>query len=150
MRIRNAVIEDAEAIIGFQQEMATETEGKNLDPTVVGRGVRAVFGDEERGRYVVADDSGTLVGSLLLTWEWSDWRDGWFWWIQSVFVAPDRRGQGVFRRLYEHVVPQAEARPDVCGIRIYVEASNEHAQGVYDALGMKHAGYQVYELEFLA
>ena len=139
-----------EAIARFQLEMASETEEKRLDTVIVGRGVRAVFGDEDRGRYVVAEQDGDVVGSLLLTWEWSDWRDGWFWWIQSVYVDPDHRRQGVFRQMYEYVVHQGEGRPDVRGIRLYVEDTNSQAQAVYSSLGMSHAGYQVFEVEFLA
>jgi ribosomal protein S18 acetylase RimI-like enzyme len=149
MRVRNAVLDDAETIARFQLEMAIETEDKRLDSVIVDRGVLAVFGDVDRGRYVVAEMEGQVIGSLLLTWEWSDWRDGWFWWIQSVYVDPEHRRTGVFRKLYEHVVHQAEARPDVLGIRLYVENANTQAQAVYSSLGMRHSGYEVFELEFL-
>ncbi|MBT8250099.1 MAG: GNAT family N-acetyltransferase [Acidimicrobiia bacterium] len=127
--------------------MALETENRQLDPSTVTAGVRAVFADDSRGRYLVATDGGEVVGSLLLTYEWSDWRNRWFWWIQSVYVAPAARRQGTFRSLFDAVVADARARHDVFGIRLYVASDNVLAQSVYTSLGLGAAGYGVYELD---
>jgi ribosomal protein S18 acetylase RimI-like enzyme len=146
--------------------MAIESEGKHLDEAVLLRGVRRALEDPLRGRYLVAEcdnadcdpaesdhsESDTaesdhrVVGQLLVTREWSDWRDGWFWWIQSVYVAKDFRRRGVYRRLYEHLREQARNTPGVCGLRLYVERENEPAIATYESLGMVDAGYHLYEI----
>ena len=128
--------------------MAEETEGKQLDPEVVGRGVQAVLEQPARGRYLVALRDATVVGALMLTYEWSDWRCGDWWWIQSVYVTPPARRSGVFSALYRHVLAEAEARGDVCGLRLYVENDNTRAQQTYAALGMRDAAYRVMEQAF--
>jgi len=135
-------------IAAFNLAMARETEDKALDPERLAAGVRAVFEDPARGDYAVAELGGRVVGCLLLTREWSDWRDGTFWWIQSVYVAPEARGRGVFRALWEHVAAQARATPGVCGLRLYVERANERARSVYEAVGMRRSHYEMFEVDF--
>lgn len=145
-RVREASPEDAAAIIRFQHEMATETEGIVLDEETVEAGVQAVFDDSSRGRYFVAEsDEGRVIGSLLVTREWSDWRNGWIWWIQSVFVEPAFRGRGVYRGLYEEITRRATTERDVVGVRLYVDRRNLRAQEVYRRLGMDGDHYIVFE-----
>jgi ribosomal protein S18 acetylase RimI-like enzyme len=147
LRVRAGEARDLEAIAGFQVEMAAETEGKPLALEVVTRGVRAALADPAKGRYLVAERAGRVVASLMLTREWSDWRDGWFWWIQSVYTVPDERGHGVYRALYARVLEEARAEPDVRGVRLYVEVENQLAQQVYERLGMQRTSYRLYEVE---
>jgi GNAT superfamily N-acetyltransferase len=146
--IRAAQPADAELIAGYQEAMALETEGRALDARAVLAGVRGVFEDRARGRYLIAELGGRAVGSMLLTTEWSDWRAGTFWWIQSVFLEPAARGRGVFGALYRRVEAEARATPGVAGLRLYVEAENRHAQHVYAALGMGRTGYRLFEVDF--
>ena len=141
--IRRAVPADADTIAAFTRELARETEAKVLDAETVRRGVRAVFADADKGFYTVAERAGEPVGCLLVTFEWSDWRAGWFRWIQSVYVRPDARRSGVFRALYDHLLAEATADPEVVGLRLYVERSNDAARRTYDALGMAEEGYDV-------
>ena len=144
--IREAVVSDAEAIVDFQLKMATETEDLKLDRSVVTDGVAAVFNDNLKGAYYVAESDGLVVGSLLTTYEWSDWRNGRVLWIQSVFVDEKYRRRGIYRRLYEHIqtlVKQKET--DFRGIRLYVDKTNSHAQQVYAKLGMVNHHYEMYE-----
>ncbi|MCA1622254.1 MAG: GNAT family N-acetyltransferase [Acidobacteria bacterium] len=145
MNIRLAQKEDAPALVEFNQAMALETEGKRLEAQILQAGVRAVFDDEKKGFYVVAESNGKITGGLMITFEWSDWRNAWFWWIQSVYILPDLRGRGIYRLLYEFVKNQAETRADVCGFRLYVENENANAQKVYEKLGMKQSYYLMYE-----
>ncbi len=146
--IRSARATDLEFLVEGNALMAAETEGRELDRELLAEGVAAVFGDQAKGRYFVADDGEEPVGQLLITLEWSDWRAGWFWWIQSVFVLPERRGQGVFACLYAHVLAEARRDPEVCGIRLHVENDNVAAAAVYERLGMDDAGYRVFEVDF--
>jgi GNAT superfamily N-acetyltransferase len=120
-----------------------------LDPERLRLGVEAVLRDPARGFYTVAEAESRLVGQMMITYEWSDWRNGTFWWIQSVYVPPEYRKRGVYRRLYEHVLGQAKARTEVCGIRLYVDRHNRAAQQVYERLGMRAASYAMYELDFV-
>lgn len=143
--IRLAQQEDAPALIEFNQAMALETEGKQLETGVLQSGVEAVFADEKKGFYVVAEAEGKIIGGLMVTFEWSDWRDGWFWWIQSVYILPEGRGRKIYSRLYDFVKEKARASGDVCGIRLYVEKENEHAQKVYEKVGMEKSYYLMYE-----
>jgi ribosomal protein S18 acetylase RimI-like enzyme len=143
-RIRDALIADAPTLVDFNARMAVETEGKALDRAVLTRGVTRLLEDGHRGRYFVADDAGDVLGCLMITSEWSDWRDGWFWWIQSVFVKPEARRRGVYRALHEHVVTEAKKAGDVVGVRLYVEPNNTRAQATYAKLGMKKT-YDVME-----
>ncbi|MBX7104784.1 MAG: GNAT family N-acetyltransferase [Gemmataceae bacterium] len=143
--IRPATLADADIIAGFNVRIAAETEDKELDPATVGRGVRAILGDPNKGWYLVADRGGEVVGQLAVTFEWSDWRDGWIWWIQSVYVKTEARGQGVFRSLYKSVMSRAKAAGDVVWIRLYVEHENSRAQATYRSVGMNPSGYEVFE-----
>lgn len=145
--IRPARPADAKQIADFNRCLAEETESKLLDPRTVLSGVKALVDAPENGRYYVADSDDELIGQLLLTYEWSDWRNARFWWIQSVYVAPSHRRQGVFSALYGHVAQLARQDPAVCGLRLYVEEHNAAALETYRALGMSPAGYRVLEIE---
>lgn len=140
--------EEAEVIADFNHAMALETENKTLDRSILLSGVRAVFENEDLGFYLVARNAGDVVGCLLITTEWSDWRNGLFWWIQSVYVSPESRGKGVFGKLYSHIRQEARSRSDVIGLRLYVEKENERAQGTYLRLGMIETDYRLLEEEF--
>lgn len=146
--IRDAMLSDAEIIAAHNSSMAEETEGRRLDPAIIGPGVAAVLADPGKGRYWVALANDVIVGQLMVTYEWSDWRNGMLWWVQSVYVAPEHRRMGVFSSLYRHVESLASAEPGVCGIRLYVENENRRAQQTYAALGMTKAGYVVMEAMF--
>jgi ribosomal protein S18 acetylase RimI-like enzyme len=145
MNIRIATAADTPELVEFNRAMALETEGKHLDADVLSKGVAAVFRDPQKGLYVVAEDAGNVVGCLLITFEWSDWRNGWFWWIQSVYVRPEARGKSVYSKLYAFVKETAVRASDVCGFRLYVDKENEHAQRVYEKLGMERSNYLPYE-----
>lgn len=146
MNIRLATEKDATALVDFNQAMAMETEGKSLDRDVLEKGVRAVFHDSKKGSYVVAEDNGAIIGGLMVTYEWSDWRNGWFWWIQSVYILPEARGGGIYSRMYAFVKEMAAKDEEgVCGFRLYVEKDNERAQKVYSKLGMTASDYLMYE-----
>jgi ribosomal protein S18 acetylase RimI-like enzyme len=145
VRVRPARSEDADAIAGFNAAMAFETEGKRLLPQVLGAGVRRLLAEPALGFYLVAEIDGEVVACLMVTTEWSDWRNGRFWWIQSVYVQPAWRRRGVFRALYEHVRAAAAREPDVCGLRLYVEHENAAAQATYRSLGMQRTGYLLFE-----
>ena len=143
--IRIAKAEDTDSLVEFNQAMALETEGKRLDAQILQSGVEAVFHDERKGFYVVAESENKIVGGLMITFEWSDWRDRWFWWIQSVYVLPDSRGRGVYASLYEFVKEKSRDEKNVCGFRLYVEKENTRAQKVYERLEMKRSHYVLYE-----
>ena len=145
IRTREADVTDAAGIAAFQRAMARETEEVELDAAVVDRGVRAVFDEPARGRYFVAEAEGRVIASLLITYEWSDWRDGNVWWIQSVYVRPEFRRRGVYAQMYEHVKGIAEHDPNVRGIRLYVDRRNASAQDVYRRCGMNGEHYLVFE-----
>ncbi len=149
MIIRPATRDDAETIARFNVLMARETEHLELDPGRVLDGVRAVFDEPGRGWYLVADSENRVVGQLMVTYEWSDWRNGVFWWIQSVYVAPEARGQGVYKALYADLLRRAGADGGVCGLRLYVEKENGRAQGVYERSGMRRTAYDLYEADFV-
>jgi len=142
--IRDATPADAPTIAEFNVRMAMETEHLKLDPPTVLAGVRAVLSDPSRGRYFVADINGTLAGQLLITHEWSDWRNADIWWIESVYVHPDHRRSGVFRTLYDQVRSAAH-QAGACGLRLYVERENLRAQNTYKSLGMDLTHYLVME-----
>jgi len=146
--IRPAIAADADFIAQGNAAMALETEHKQLDPEVIGAGVRAALADPTKGLYFVAERDGQRVGQLMFTYEWSDWRNGMFWWIQSVYVLPEARRGGVFRALFRHVEQLAERDPGVCGIRLYVERENTHAQATYRHCGLHDAGYVVMEVDY--
>ncbi len=146
--IRDASPADTEVIARFNSAMASETEGRPLDATTIRGGVIAVLENRSRGRYWVAETDGQIIGQLMVTYEWSDWRNGMFWWIQSVYVDPAHRRRGVFSALYRHVESLASSAPDVCGLRLYVERDNRRAQKAYQALGMVNPNYLVMEAMF--
>ena len=145
MLVRSATPADAAVIIEYNRRLAWETEGKALDPDILAAGVRAGLADQHKALYFVAEEDGALAGQLMLTREWSDWRNGWIWWIQSVYVRKEFRRRGVFRALYQHVLDSAARDPEVIGIRLYVEAENHAAQETYTRLGMVRTSYGVFE-----
>ena len=142
---REARASDVSTIVDFQIAMARETEELDLDRDVCMRGVHAVFEDASRGRYFLAESDGVVIASLMITYEWSDWRNGMVWWIQSVYVIAELRGQGVYAGLYEHVKTFVNADPSIRGIRLYVDKRNSRAQQVYARLGMNGEHYSVFE-----
>lgn len=148
--VRKAGLEDIEKITLFNLKMADETENIKLERSTVLKGVKSVLLDPNKGFYLVAEDSdiSEIVGQLLVTFEWSDWRDKWFWWIQSVYVHEKYRNQKIFSQLFRNIVEIAKKRRDICGLRLYVEKHNEQAKKVYEALGMTIAPYEVYEKNF--
>ena len=144
LSIRKAIPEDASQIIEFQQKMAWETEKMILPSETVSKGVHAVFTNPGHGQYWVAEDNGQVSASLLITYEWSDWRNTNVWWFQSVYVIPSCRRQGIFRSMYMHIRAEAE-KTGVAGLRLYVETNNSGAQKTYESLGMKREHYAMYE-----
>jgi len=146
--IRDATPGDAGIIAAYNARLADESEGMHLRPEIVGPGVEAMLADRSRGRYWVAEADGRVVGQIMVTYEWSDWRNGCIWWIQSVYVHGDYRREGVFSALYRHVESLARQDPQVCGIRLYVERENTRAQRTYASLGMVMTDYQVMQTIF--
>lgn len=144
IKIRKATPADTQSIIDFQQKMAWETEQLHLSENVVSKGVEAVFKVTDKGQYYVAESDGKVISSLLITYEWSDWRNCNIWWFQSVYVLPPYRRQGVFRSMYSFILKEAE-KDNVAGLRLYVETNNITAQKTYESLGMKCQHYRMYE-----
>jgi GNAT superfamily N-acetyltransferase len=145
IRIRAGLASDEDAIVAMNQLLARETEHKQLDENVLRAGVRAALRNPALARYFVACMGDRVIGQLMHTWEWSDWRNGHIWWLQSVYVMQEHRNLGIFRRLFETVLQEAEGDPRVVGIRLYVEHANDAALQVYQQLGMVPASYQVLE-----
>ena len=144
--IRRATPADADVVADFNARLAEESEGKRLDPTRLLPGVRALLVDEHKGVYHLAlDERGAPIGQVMYTYEWSDWRNGWFWWLQSIYVVAEHRSKGVFRQLFEHLLESARQRGDVIGLRLYVEDNNTRAHEVYGRCGFARAGYFVLE-----
>lgn len=148
-KIRIARVSDARTIARFNSLMAQETEHRRLDAETLLKGVRGVLRDRSKGVYYVAAIDGEIVGQLMITYEWSDWRNGNFWWIQSVYVRKEFRQSGIFRSLYRHVETLAKRRATVIGLRLYVERENVRAQKIYQNLGMKPTVYAMYERDFV-
>ena len=148
IEIRTAAATDAATLARFNAAMALESEDVVLDTDVVTAGVRAALADSGKAFYLLADVDGNPVGQLMVTYEWSDWRNGWIWWVQSVYVRPEFRRQGVYRRLYRRLQAMAEAQGDVRGIRLYVMRENLTAKRTYESLGMRHSEYDLYETDF--
>ena len=147
--IRPARPGDLETVVDFNQRLALETEDKQLDRETLTAGVAALLENPEKGRYFIAEsETAEAAGQLMITYEWSDWRNGLFWWLQSVYVRPEFRKQGVFSALFDHVAALARMEPEVCGIRLYVENENAPAQATYGARGFERANYEVMELAF--
>ena len=145
IKVRSATAAEAGRIAGFNRALALETEGLALEEKTVAAGVVALMGHPERGFYLVAEVAGAVAGCLLITYEWSDWRNRMFWWIQSVYVKPEFRGRGVYTALDEKVRALAAREGNVCGFRLYVHKGNARAQDVYRSLGMEETAYLVYE-----
>lgn len=149
-KIRSAREGDIDAIVDFNIALAEESEGRALDRQQVYRGVQAFIRQPDRGLYWVAVEGERILGQIGLTYEWSDWRDGMFWWIQSVYVHPEARGKGVFRKLFDKVRREAHHTKDVCGLRLYVEKDNKKAISIYQSIGLELTTYRVMEQEWAA
>lgn len=147
--IRSASQADAATIARFNALLAAETEQITLDPDRLHKGVEALLRDSAKGFYVLAKQDNAVVGQLMITYEWSDWRNGVFWWIQSVYVEKTARGTGVFKALFEYIHTLATSRPDVCGLRLYVEKKNTRAKQTYERLAMHSSHYEMYEMDFV-
>ena len=146
--IREGSISDTPTIAKFQQQMALETESKILKESTIRQGGESVLNCPNKGFYIIAETDSQVIGSLLVTFEWSDWRNGWFFWIQSVFVDAKYRRQGVYRVMHSEVIRRTKESGNCCGIRLYVEKDNRNAQKVYKTLGMHETDYYLYEEEF--
>ena len=146
-RVRDARLDDLDTIVDFNARLASETEDKVLDRATLESGVRVGLTWPDRLRYWVVEleETGQVLGQAAITREWSDWRNGWIWWFQSVYVAPEARGRGIFRMLHAAIRAEARAAVDVVGLRLYVEHSNDRAQNSYRALGLAPGGYHVFE-----
>ncbi len=145
MIIRKAMPDDAAALSEFNQQMALETEAIELIPEVISAGVKTMIENPQMGFYLVAEEQVEILASLMITTEWSDWRNGLFWWVQSVYVKPEHRRRGLYRSLYQHVKDMAEVETGVCGFRLYVEHDNSNAQKTYHSLGMEETDYKLFE-----
>lgn len=145
MNIRAAQISDLEQLVDFQITMALESENLHLDKDILQQGILSVLNDKTKGSYFVVEDENNLIASLLITYEWSDWRNKIVWWIQSVFVVPEFRQKGVFKKLYNHIQAIVENDDTICGLRLYVDKQNIRAQNVYRNIGMNGEHYQVFE-----
>ncbi|RFC36632.1 MAG: Acetyltransferase (GNAT) family protein [Candidatus Nitrotoga sp. SPKER] len=143
--IRLAEIRDLFVITQFNQALAFETEKKELIPKVVSKGVKKILKNSNLGFYVIAERDQEIIGSLMVTTEWSDWRNGMFWWIQSVYIKPSERRKGIYTELYNFIKESANNNPSICGFRLYVEYENILAKNTYEALGMMETGYRIYE-----
>ena len=144
--IRQAGPADAPTVVEFNRRLAAETEAKTLDPAALAAGVAAALADPARkGPYYVAVEGGEILGQLQITYEWSDWRNAWFWWVQGVYVRAQDRRRGVFRALYQHVVELARRDSGVIGLRLYVERDNHAAQRTYQDMGMSQTPYLMLE-----
>ena len=145
INLRMATVQDIDNITLFNTEMAFETESIYLDQADLRRGIAAVLSDSNLGFYLISELEGVMIGQILITKEWSDWRNGWFWWIQSVFVEPNRRRMGVYGAMYKKIVDMAGSEGNVCGLRLYVDRDNLSAKQVYSHLGMSQSHYDLYE-----
>jgi GNAT superfamily N-acetyltransferase len=148
IHIRKARPDDVDTLVAFNVAMAAESEDKGLDESVLRNGIEVVLDSPSDGLYFIAERDGDAAGALMITFEWSDWRNGRFWWIQSVFVEAKQRRLGIYRALHEHVRDLAKADDRSCGIRLYVERDNTGAQATYDAMGMHETAYRLYEEEW--
>ena len=145
INLRMATVRDIDNITLFNTEMAFETESIYLDQADLRLGIAAVLSDSNLGFYLISELEGVVIGQILITKEWSDWRNGWFWWIQSVFVEPNRRRMGVYSAMYKKIVDMAGSEGNVCGLRLYVDRDNLSAKQVYSHLGMSQSHYDLYE-----
>ncbi len=149
LHIRRATADDAETIVEFNRLLAKETENRDLEARFLGPGVQALLSDPQKGIYFVAEENKAIVGQTMITYEWSDWRNGTFWWIQSVYVRKEHRGKGVFQALFEYIKEEARKEGTICGLRLYVDRNNERAMRTYDKLGMHRSEYQMMEIDFV-
>jgi GNAT superfamily N-acetyltransferase len=147
VKVRAATAADVEFLVDGNARMAWETEGLTLDRERLRAGVAAVFAESGRGFYLIAELDGIAIGQMMITYEWSDWRNGVFWWIQSVFTLPEWRGRGAFKALYAAVEEMGRKQGDVCGLRLYVEAHNAAAQETYKRCGMSETVYRMFEVD---
>lgn len=143
--IRKAKLEDIPTLVDFQQRLADETEGVKLNGAILEKGMAALFSDPTKGFYYVAEFKGEIVGCHSVTFEWSDWRNGMVYWLQSVYVKESYRKAGVFKKMYDNLIGIIQADPGIIGLRLYVDKSNARAQKVYASLGMNGEHYTVYE-----
>ncbi len=148
LSVRTGQEKDIDTLVKFNIALAQETERKQLSPPIVTQGVKILFENPKHGFYVIAEIADEVVGCCMVTYEWSDWRCGLFWWIQSVYVKPEFRRRGIFRKLYEFLKQKASQEQNVCGFRLYVEQSNHAGQNTYAGLGMKENPYKFYEESF--
>ena len=148
IKIRSATPGDVDTLVAFQMAMASETEGQTLDRGVLRDGIASMFSSEEKGFYLVAQADGQVVGGLGITYEWSDWRNSAFWWVQNVYVDSRWRRKGVYTAMHSRVLEMARSRGDVCGIRLYVERTNHVAKKTYEYLGMAPSHYDMFEVGF--
>lgn len=147
IKVRLATPADAEFLVRGNAAMALETEHLSLNLDRLRDGVHALFEQPSRGVYYIAELDAQRAGQMMITYEWSDWRNGLFWWIQSVYVEPRSRSRGVFKAIYRHVEHLARTTPGICGLRLYVENSNSQAQEIYERLGMQRTAYQMFEVD---
>lgn len=148
LQIREATPADLDTVVRFNLALAKESENRALDEDRLTAGVAALLADADKGTYFVAERNGEVIAQTMITFEWSDWRNGNFWWIQSVYVAAAHRGTGVFSQLYRHIHERARDTPSVTGLRLYVDKENQHAADIYRALGMQEAHYDMLEVDF--
>jgi GNAT superfamily N-acetyltransferase len=146
--IRPAAVSDAVIIAEFNALMAKETEDIDLDRERLQKGIISLLTDTSKGIYYLAVMGDNVIGQLMITYEWSDWRNATFWWIQSVYVLPEYRKNGVFRKLYQYIESLARTRGDVCGLRLYVDTSNKRAQQTYETIGLNRSHYQMMDMDF--
>ena len=147
MLIRTAIEDDVDVIVDYNYNLAYETEDKILDKEILTKGVKSIINDESKGIYHVCEINNKVVGQIMYTYEWSDWRNGTFIWVQSVYVNKDYRGKGVFKALYKYVKEICDSSDKYVGIRLYVEKENSIAQKTYSSLGMSECNYYMYEYE---
>lgn len=147
MNIRRATLDDIGVIAEYNYNLAFETEDKKLNMEILKKGVKNLIQDENKGIYYICEIDNKVIGQIMYTFEWSDWRNGTFLWVQSVYVNKDYRGKGVFKNLYNHIKKICDSDDNICGIRLYVERENYVAQKTYSSLGMKECNYNIYEYE---
>lgn len=143
--IRKATVADIPSLVAFQQKLALETENVTLDAAILHKGMQAMFDDPSKGFYNIVEDNGVVIGCHMITYEWSDWRNGLVWWLQSVYVIESYRKQGIFKLMYENIVRIIQEDPSLIGLRLYVDKSNARAMKVYESMGMNGEHYTVYE-----
>ena len=143
--IRPSKSEDINILADFQMRLADETENIHLDKMIVSAGLKALFDDPTKGTYYVAEAEGKIIGCFLITYEWSDWRNGMVWWLQSVYIVPLHRRKGVFKKMYNHILQTIQNDGSIIGLRLYVDKTNTRAQKVYQAMGMNGDHYTVFE-----